>query len=235
MVASDSTIFLREVNNDNFWPVITLSVHEAQEKMVASNAMSIAQAYFNREIAWFRAIYADDEPVGFLMLEDRAEKQEYFLWRLMVDAKYQGMGFGRKAMKLLIEHVKTRPGAVELRTSYVPGEGSPGPFYHKLGFEETGEILEGERVVSLKLTYADGDGPKPSSEESTDQILHLMKEFQEGYSQRDLSNLDAFMELFAPDGEVEVIGTNAITPGKGEWCQGREAVRQLVRGDWEHW
>lgn len=151
MITSQSIITLREVTNENFWPVINLSVAENQERMVASNAASIAQAYFNRECAWFRAIYADDEPVGFLMLEDLPEEQKYFLWRLMIDARYQHMGFGSKAVHLLIEHVKTRPGAVELKTSYVPMEGGPGPFYHKLGFVETGEMLAGERVVSLQL------------------------------------------------------------------------------------
>jgi diamine N-acetyltransferase len=151
MITSASEVSLRKVTEDNFWPVINLSVTEAQEQMVASNAASIAQAYFNREIAWFRAIYADDSPVGFLMVEDQPDKEEYFLWRLMIDARYQGMGFGRRAMQLLVDHVKTRPGAVELKTSYVPGEGSPGPFYHKLGFKETGELLEGERIVVLKF------------------------------------------------------------------------------------
>jgi diamine N-acetyltransferase len=158
MVTPKSAVTLREVNEKNLWPVLKLSVAEEQKKFVASNAESIAEAYFAREIAWFRGIYADDTPVGFLMMEDMPEKQEYFLWRLMVDAKYQGMGFGFKAMNLLIDHVKRRPGAVEIKTSYVPGDGSPGPFYHRLGFEETGEILEDERVLCLKLTSAATSG-----------------------------------------------------------------------------
>jgi diamine N-acetyltransferase len=62
--------------------VLNLSVAEAQEKVVASNAVSIAQAYFARDRAWFRAIYAGDTVVGFLMLEDQPEVEEYFLWRL---------------------------------------------------------------------------------------------------------------------------------------------------------
>jgi len=90
-------------------------------------------------------------PVGFLMLELNPQKPEYFLWRLMVDAKYQGTGFGNRAMDLLIAHAKTRPGAVELLTSYVPGEGSPGLLCRKVGFVETGEVLDGERVMRIKL------------------------------------------------------------------------------------
>ena len=150
--SSNSTISLREVTEENLFAVLKLRVDEIQEQFVASNAISIAQAYFARERAWFRAIYADETPVGFLMLEDDPQKPEYILWRLMVDAKYQGMGFGFKGMDLLVAHVKKRPGAVELKSSYVPGQGSPGPFYSKLGFVETGEILEDERVISLKLT-----------------------------------------------------------------------------------
>ncbi len=151
MVTANATVTLREVTEENLFTVLNLSVADTQEKFVASNAVSIAQAYFARDRAWFRAIHADETEVGFLMLEDRPEDEQYFLWRLMIDARYQGMGFGSQAIKLLIAHVKSRPGAVELKTSYAPGEGSPGPFYRRIGFEETGEIIEGERVMSLRL------------------------------------------------------------------------------------
>ena len=43
-------------------------------------------------------------------------------------------------------------GATELLTSYVPGEGSPLPFYQKLGFVPTGEMDEDEIVLRLDLT-----------------------------------------------------------------------------------
>lgn len=55
------------------------------------------------------------------------------------------------AIELLIEHVKTRPGATELGVSCVPGEGSPCPFYEKLGFVYTGEEDDGELVLRRKL------------------------------------------------------------------------------------
>jgi hypothetical protein len=67
------------------------------------------------------------------------------------------------------------------------------------------------------------------------EVRALLGRFQEGYDRRDLTQLDAFMELFVPDYELEVIGTNAVDPGKGEWCLGQEAVHHLVDGDWEHW
>ncbi|MEE9553999.1 MAG: GNAT family N-acetyltransferase [candidate division Zixibacteria bacterium] len=146
----ESIIELREITKDTVREICNLKVSDDQNKFVAPNAVSIAQAYFHKE-AWFRGIYADDSPVGFLMLEDNGEKPEYFLWRMMIDTRYQGMGFGKKAMMLFIDHVKTLPDATELLTSCVPGDGSPEGFYVNLGFRPTGEIDDGEIVMRLGL------------------------------------------------------------------------------------
>lgn len=158
----DSTITLREITPENAREIIKLKVSEAQEQFVASNVISLAQAYFEREFAWFRGIYADDTPVGFVMLYDAPREPVYFLWRFMIDARYQGLGYGRRAIQLLIDYVKTRPAATELKVSYVPAEGSPGPFYAKQGFVETGEVEGDERVMSLPLVYDADSGPQPA-------------------------------------------------------------------------
>ena len=101
--------------------------------------------------AWVRAIYAGETPVGFLMLADEPEEPEYFLWRFMIDQRYQGRGYGRRAIELLVDHVRARPGATELLVSYEQGEGGPELFYHRLGFEPTGEVIDGEMVARLVL------------------------------------------------------------------------------------
>jgi hypothetical protein len=69
----------------------------------------------------------------------------------------------------------------------------------------------------------------------TDGVRALLQRFQKGYTERDLSKLDEFMALFACEGQLEVIGTNGVAPGEGEWCLDGAAVRRLVAGDWEHW
>jgi diamine N-acetyltransferase len=145
-----SVVTLREVTKEDHVTVLDLRVTPEQEKFVAGNAFSVAQAYFE-EKAWFRAIYADNTPVGFVMLYDDAAKCEYFLWRFMIDKRYQKFGFGKRAIELLIEHVKTRPNATELGVSCVPGDGSSCPFYEKLGFVYTGEKDEDELVMKLQL------------------------------------------------------------------------------------
>jgi len=65
------------------------------------------------------------------------------------------------------------------------------------------------------------------------EITTLLQAFQEGYTRRDVSQVDAFMDLFADD--CEVIGTNGIRPGVDEWYTSRAAARALVEGDWEGW
>ena len=147
----DAAVSLREIKRETLRPFLRMKVAESQERMVANNAVSIAQAHFEPK-AWFRGIYADETPVGFIMLYDDPEEPVYFLWRLMVAAEFQGMGYGRKAIAQLVEYVKNRPNATELKVSHVPElPGNPGPFYQKLGFEYTGEVDDGELVMRLKL------------------------------------------------------------------------------------
>lgn len=142
-------VTLHEINQDTVIPICKLAVSESQSQFVAPNAISIAQAHFEPK-AWFRAIYAGDTPVGFAQMYIDPEKPEYYLWRFMIDVKHQGKGYGRDALRLLIEHVRSL-GGKELALSYVPKEGNPAPFYLKLGFFETGEWDEGEKIMRLEL------------------------------------------------------------------------------------
>lgn len=150
IVHSSSVVSLREITKETVRDILKLKVAPEQEDFVAPNAVSISQAYFE-ETAWFRAIYADETPVGFVMLYDDPAKPEYTLWRFMIDAQFQKYGFGRTALELIIAHVKTRPGATVLFTNCVPGDGSPCPFYEKMGFVDTGDVDDGEKVLRYDL------------------------------------------------------------------------------------
>jgi diamine N-acetyltransferase len=152
-VGPGAQVSLREVTAETLFAVCQLSntLTEPQKRMVAPNAYSIAEAHFARH-AWFRAIYADEVPVGFIMLHDSAEEEPgYLIWRLMVGRPYQRMGFGRRAVELLIDYVRTRPGAKELLTSCGLGKGSPEGFYLRVGFRRTGKMHGDEAVLALPL------------------------------------------------------------------------------------
>lgn len=144
-------VSLGEITQGTLRQILALQVAESQSKLVAPNAVSVAEAYFERDHAWFRAIYAGDEPVGFVMLYVEPEQAIYYLWRLMIDERYQGLGYGTRAVELVIEHVRAQPNAAELGVSVVPAENSALSFYRRLGFRETGAIEHGEIVMKLVL------------------------------------------------------------------------------------
>jgi hypothetical protein len=66
-------------------------------------------------------------------------------------------------------------------------------------------------------------------------VRTVLEKFQEGYTRRKVDELDAFMELFAPEADVELIGTGAIEPGEEEWCVNRTTIQQLIEDDWNYW
>ena len=148
---------LREITADTVRAVLRLAVRPDQAGFVAPNAVSLSQALFSEE-AWYRAIYADGELVGFVMLADETLRKatpaepDVGLWRLMIDAKHQRRGIGREVVRQIVDHVRTRPGVRRFYTSYVPGDGTPGPFYESLGFTPTGEVDEGEIVLDYPLS-----------------------------------------------------------------------------------
>ncbi|MEA2009153.1 MAG: GNAT family N-acetyltransferase [Actinomycetota bacterium] len=143
-------VTLREITRETIWPIMTLEVAEDQGHLVAPNSMSIAEAHFEPK-AWFRAIYADDEPVGFIMLFDDPDTPKYYLWRMMIADGQQRKGYGTRALELLVDYVRTRPDASELTVGSISGEGSPQPFYEASGFVDTGEVRGGESILRLKL------------------------------------------------------------------------------------
>jgi diamine N-acetyltransferase len=149
-------VTLREITQETVVTIIKLSVAESQKGFVAPNAASLAQALFSRE-AWYRAIYAGEEPVGFVMLYDESlrtpppDAPDVSVWRLMVDERHQGRGVGRQALRRVIDHVRAKGVFTTLELSYVPGPGCPEPFYRSLGFQPTGRMDGDEVVLELAL------------------------------------------------------------------------------------
>ena len=156
---TDTEISLREITASTLRDVTLLSVAPEQLSYVATNAQSIAEAYFHPE-AWFRGIYAGDTPVGFVMLEDWTDIPDsepnapITLWRFMIDQRYQGSGYGKRALQKIVDHVRERSektGQKLFLTSYVPGDHGPRDFYLKFGFKPTGEKDGDEIILALPL------------------------------------------------------------------------------------
>ena len=150
------TVSLREIDSENEGAVRALAVAPGQESSVGSVSESLAEAASSPDAhPWYRAIYVGDKPVGFVMLSFDVQPGHlefpwrYYLWRLLIDARYQHRGYGRAAMALIIDLVRDSPGATDLVTTVQPG--GPVPFYRSLGFEPTGEWFDDEEAYRLPL------------------------------------------------------------------------------------
>ncbi len=75
----------------------------------------------------------------------------YFLWRLLIDERFQRQGYGTATLDAVVAYVRSRPNGDALITSAGQGEGSPQPFYERYGFVPTGEVMEDEVVLALDL------------------------------------------------------------------------------------
>jgi GNAT superfamily N-acetyltransferase len=154
------TTTLREITEDNAQAVLALRCTPDQERFITSVADSLAEAdAYPQANPWFRAVYAGERPVGFVMLSWDVEPQPpeingpWFLWKLLIDHRHQGKGYGREVVRQIVELVRDH-GAAELLTSHVPGEGGPAGFYARLGFVPTGE-LDPEGEIILRRTVHD--------------------------------------------------------------------------------
>ncbi|MBA4047589.1 MAG: GNAT family N-acetyltransferase, partial [Sphingomonas sp.] len=158
-MSEPNPITFRAITRDNLDEILDLDVFPNQQRHVATNARSLAQASFYSEIAWCRAIYNGDVPVGFLMTSERVGAQPY-LWRFMIDYRYQGRGFGQQALSILVDRL-TKSGATALLSSCVAGKDGPLAFYQRFGFALTGEKDEdGEVIISLSLASPSGKSPR---------------------------------------------------------------------------
>jgi diamine N-acetyltransferase len=158
MVQAPQRVSLREITSANRAEIELLAVAPGQDRFVAGVTDSLIEAAETPGACpWYRGVYDGESPVGFVMISDNIPPDRteylgpYFLWRLLIDARFQRLGYGRAVLDLIVEYVRVRPGAEILFTSHVPGEGGPLDFYLKYGFTLTGDVFDGEPVLALHL------------------------------------------------------------------------------------
>lgn len=155
----NQTPVLREITEENLFAVAKLSdtLTSGQQSCVAPNAVSVAQGLLTGA-GWFRAIYLDEEPIGFVMVAmhvpdlDATDQPAAFLWRFMIAKPWQHRGYGAAVLDQIVELLRER-GYTTFYTSCETGE-EEGPldFYLRYGFEDTGKQDEGgEEILRMEL------------------------------------------------------------------------------------
>ena len=165
-------IRLERINDDNFYAITKLKVHKDQKNYLATNTYSLVHAYLaliNNTPVFPFGIFLGDKPVGFLMIgydtmsdEVKANpvcgwfmKESYTIWRLMIDKKYQGRGYGKAAMKLAMDFIHTLPcgKAKYCWLSYDNENETARQLYRSFGFVEVPEAYYegGEMPAILEL------------------------------------------------------------------------------------
>ncbi|MFX0115603.1 MAG: GNAT family N-acetyltransferase [Candidatus Hodarchaeota archaeon] len=130
------SINLRAITRDNYRNIIALQVAPEQEHYVASNLLTIAQMQFKEEKIAL-GIYDSNTPVGLIAYD----LDDYDIWRLMIDYRYQGNGYAKRALVMVLGILQNHGKLREARTSVVPENSIAKKLYESLGFRENGEIL----------------------------------------------------------------------------------------------
>lgn len=148
----------KEIDRINFYDVCKLSesLTNQQRKCVADNDFSIAEASLFPNNAYCRAIYNDDELIGFMMLfipnqESIKNGYDYFyLWRLMIANEHQNRGYGKIILEDIVDLAKEY-GFYEIFTGVEMADGNAISFYKKFGYIETGETEENEKKLLYRI------------------------------------------------------------------------------------
>ncbi|MBS5667943.1 MAG: GNAT family N-acetyltransferase [Firmicutes bacterium] len=158
-------IQLKEITNANIWKVCALEPFDEQKDFVAENIQSLAEAYATKNEgnnALPLAVYHDETLIGFVMIgkgtvgnEEESDliKENYSIWRLMIDKKFQGQGFGKQTIDAAINLIRTFPfgEAKKVWLSYEPENTHARDIYRKYGFTENGEMCGNEIIAVYEL------------------------------------------------------------------------------------
>jgi len=146
---------LVEVSLDNLYQVLALQTTPEQAGFVGTNAESLAECAY---IEGFRprAVYLGDEVIGLVVwgpyypnlgYQDPPEPETYILDHLMIDARYQGQGFGRRLIQLAIGELSFIGDCHRIVLSVEAANKSAVELYRQAGFTECGRDQDGDILM----------------------------------------------------------------------------------------
>ena len=147
-------IKLVEINETNWIDFAKLSVDESQKKYLANNIGIIARGYVYRECgAKVIGIVEGETPVGLAMVRGLDEEPAcYDLQQFMIDAKYQGKGYGSEALNQILSMLEKEHKYDCVEVCVKKDDAPAIHVYEKAGFADTGYVDE-DVPDSYNLVY----------------------------------------------------------------------------------
>jgi len=143
-----STVTLHPVTKENWRSVCALQVTDEQKAFVADPGYYLNLCHYGG--VWHPlAVHLDGTVIGFLMWAIDDSDGSCWLGGILIDRRYQGKGFGRRAVELALEQLPDETGSTEFALSYLPSNSAARELYLSLGFRETGEKEDEEIVARL--------------------------------------------------------------------------------------
>lgn len=146
--APDAPIRLVPLDADNWEEAANLTLRDHQIAFIAPNVASIAESRFHPELRPI-AVYAGDAMIGFAMYARSNHDGQYWIYRFMIDQRYQRQGFGLRSMLVLIDHIRALPNVPEVNIAYDDHNEPARQLYLRAGFIEGGLAPWGERTAKL--------------------------------------------------------------------------------------
>ena len=128
-------INFKEIDKSNYNICINLKVGDHQKDYVASNAISLVQAFYEGEL-YPIGIYNDEEMVGFILYDYDKELDGWSFSRFMIDINHQNKGYGSKALEKFLEFFHNKYEEENLYTSVEIDNEVAMKLYEKYGFNK---------------------------------------------------------------------------------------------------
>lgn len=146
-------VTLKGITEDNFIDAFNLKLKKDQEEFVSHPIRSLAQAYVYRDQCQPFGIYEDDRMVGYVMVIYDYDVSEYDIWHMMIDETQQGKGYGKAALKLILDYIEKKPFGNSDRVVLTCNKNNTYVLnmYKSLGFEMTGNEDEDELELALTV------------------------------------------------------------------------------------
>lgn len=128
-------INFKEIDKSNYNICINLKVGDHQKDYVASNAISLVQAFYEEEL-YPIGIYNDEEMVGFILYDYDKELDGWSFSRFMIDINHQNKGYGTKALEKFLEFFHNKYEEENLYTSVEIDNEVAMKLYEKYGFNK---------------------------------------------------------------------------------------------------